>query len=110
MTRMNARAFRALAALLFLIAAGAAWGLDSSVQQLAVSIAPDWDAMHGRIQLFERDGKRWKPVGAPWPVNYGKSGLVWGRGVLGTDEPGTHKTERDKRAPAGVFKIGKIYT
>ena len=39
-----------------------------------------------------------------------KSGLAWGRGVLGTNEPGLQKTERDKRAPAGVFKIGKIYT
>ena len=26
------------------------------------------------------------------------------------NEPGPQKTERDKRAPAGVFKIGKIYT
>jgi L,D-peptidoglycan transpeptidase YkuD (ErfK/YbiS/YcfS/YnhG family) len=36
--------------------------------------------------------------------------MAWGRGVLGNDEPGLHKTERDKRAPAGVFKIGTIYT
>jgi L,D-peptidoglycan transpeptidase YkuD (ErfK/YbiS/YcfS/YnhG family) len=43
-------------------------------------------------------------------VLYGKSGLAWGRGVLGTDEPGRHKEERDGRAPAGVFKIGTIYT
>ena len=35
---------------------------------------------------------------------------MWGRGVLGTDEPGPHKAERDGRAPAGVFRIGKIYT
>ena len=33
-----------------------------------------------------------------------------GTGVLGVNEPGPQKTERDKRAPAGVFKIGKIYT
>ena len=44
------------------------------------------------------------------PVLYGKNGLVWGRGVLGTDEPGTHKQEHDGRAPAGVFRIGTIYT
>ena len=39
-----------------------------------------------------------------------RAGLAWGRGVLGANEPGPQKTERDKRAPAGVFKIGKIYT
>jgi hypothetical protein len=53
------------------------------------------------------DGKPWRP---PVPVLFGKGGLVWGRGVLGTDESGPHKTERDGRAPAGVFRIGKIYT
>jgi L,D-peptidoglycan transpeptidase YkuD (ErfK/YbiS/YcfS/YnhG family) len=84
--------------------------LGAGVQQLAVSIAPGWDVDHGRMQLFERAGKHWKAVGAPWPVLYGKSGLVWGRGVLGADEPGPHKVERDKRAPAGVFRIGRIYT
>ena len=41
---------------------------------------------------------------------YGKSGLAWGTGVLGNGEPGLRKTERDKRAPAGVFRIGTIYT
>jgi L,D-peptidoglycan transpeptidase YkuD (ErfK/YbiS/YcfS/YnhG family) len=43
-------------------------------------------------------------------VLYGKNGLAWGRGVLGTDEAGLHKAEHDGRAPAGVFKIGAIYT
>ena len=85
--------------------------LDSDVRQLIVSIAPDWNSSMGRMQMFERgvDGA-WKAVSKPVPVLYGKDGLVWGRGVLGTDEPGTHKAEHDWRAPAGVFKIGKIYT
>jgi L,D-peptidoglycan transpeptidase YkuD (ErfK/YbiS/YcfS/YnhG family) len=30
--------------------------------------------------------------------------------VLGTGEAGLQKVERDKRAPAGVFRIGTIYT
>jgi L,D-peptidoglycan transpeptidase YkuD (ErfK/YbiS/YcfS/YnhG family) len=81
-----------------------------SVDQLILSIAPTWNSPSGKLQLFERDGKSWKGVGQPWAVLYGKSGLAWGRGVLGTDEPGQHKTERDKRAPAGVFRIGTIYT
>src|SRR5207237_2650837 len=80
-----------------------------SVEQLILSIAPSWDSPSGKLQLFERDGKAWRSVGQPWAVLYGKNGLAWGRGVLGTDEPGQHKTERDKRAPAGVFAIGKVF-
>ena len=90
--------------------------LDPSVRQLVVSIAPSWDSSKGTLRLFEKDGNAWKPVtgkdqsGSGIPVLYGKNGLVWGRGVLGANEPGPHKVERDKRAPAGVFAIGKIYT
>jgi L,D-peptidoglycan transpeptidase YkuD (ErfK/YbiS/YcfS/YnhG family) len=84
--------------------------LNPSVQQLIVSIAPTWDSENGQLQLFERDGSHWKANSPSWPVLYGHNGLVWGRGVLGTEEPGPHKTERDKRAPAGVFRVGRIYT
>lgn len=81
-----------------------------SVDQLIVSIAPTWDSSTGKLQRFERAGGKWKAVGSPISVLYGRNGLVWGRGVLGTDEPGPHKVEKDKRAPAGLFRIGKIYT
>jgi len=81
-----------------------------SVDQLIVSVAPTWNSSSGKLQRFERTGGEWKPVGAAVPVLYGKDGLVWGRGVLGTDQPGPHKAEKDKRAPAGVFRIGTIYT
>ncbi len=80
------------------------------VDQLIVSIAPSWSSNTGKLQRFERDGREWKAFGAAVPVLYGRNGLVWGRGVRGTDEPGPHKSERDGKAPAGVFRIGKIYT
>jgi len=91
---------------------GRTWaaGIDSGVKQLIVSIAPGWDSPTGHLQLFDRSSEGWKASGQPVPVLYGKNGLAWGRGVLGTDEPGRHKEERDGRAPAGVFKIGTIYT
>lgn len=84
--------------------------LSGDVKQLIVSVAPDWDASTGQLQCFERSGDGWKAATGVWPVLYGKSGLVWGSGVLGTSEPGAHKQERDGRAPAGVFRIGTIYT
>lgn len=80
------------------------------VRQLVVSVAPTWDSNKGKLQRFERSGKEWKAVAPPVPVLYGKNGLVWGRGLLGTNEPGAHKAEKDGRAPAGVFRIGTIYT
>jgi L,D-peptidoglycan transpeptidase YkuD (ErfK/YbiS/YcfS/YnhG family) len=85
--------------------------LPSDVRQLVVSIAPDWNSIHGRLLALERqpDGT-WKPALGPVPVLFGKNGLVWGLGVLGSNEQGPHKVERDARAPAGVFKIGTIYT
>lgn len=85
--------------------------VDADVQQLIVGIAPTWDSMQGQIQRFERKpGGTWQAVSEPVPVLFGKNGLAWGIGVRGSEEPGLHKQERDGRAPAGLFKIGKIYT
>ncbi len=93
-----------------LVAPAGATGLRSDVKQLIVSVAPSWDSNTGRLQCFERRGGDWKPASAAWPVLYGKNGLAWGRGVLGGEEGGRAKQERDGRAPVGVFRIGKIYT
>jgi L,D-peptidoglycan transpeptidase YkuD (ErfK/YbiS/YcfS/YnhG family) len=85
--------------------------VDAGVRQLIVGIAPSWNSLQGRLQLFRRDAQgQWQPVSEPVPVLFGKNGLAWGRGVEGTNEDGLHKQERDGRAPAGVFNIGTIYT
>ncbi len=84
--------------------------IDPGIQQLVVSLAPTWDSVNGRLQCFERDGAGWKPVAPAWPVLYGKNGLAWGLGVLGSEQAGRHKVEHDGRAPTGVFRIGTIYT
>jgi L,D-peptidoglycan transpeptidase YkuD (ErfK/YbiS/YcfS/YnhG family) len=84
--------------------------VPASTRQLIVSIAPGWDSTTGRLQCFERVGREWKPALPAWPVLYGRSGLAWGRGLAGAEEAGRHKQERDGRAPAGLFQIGKIYT
>ena len=100
---------------LWLVGAGfplsPAKALDPDVREVIVGIAPGWDSMQGQLQCFRRDaGGPWQAASAPVPVLFGKNGLAWGRGVEGTDEPGLHKKEHDGRAPAGVFKIGTIYT
>ena len=40
-------------------------GLDPSVQQIIVSVAADWDASTGKLQLFDRAGNGWKAAGLP---------------------------------------------
>ena len=85
-------------------------GVPEDCGQLIVALAPDANSMHGRLQLFERDGKTWQRKGDSWPVLFGKNGIAWGTGIAGQNEPGLRKHERDGRAPAGIFRIGKIYT
>lgn len=78
-------------------------------EQLIAGIASDWNDTAGSLYLFDRSGSVWKLVSGPWPVLFGRSGLAWGRGVASASG-GPVKTEKDRRAPAGIFKIGKIYT
>lgn len=87
-------------------------GVPDDCTQLIVGIAPDWNSIHGKLRLFERDNARapWRPVSPATSVLFGKTGLAWGSGISGQDEQGLRKTERDGRAPAGIFRMGKIYT
>ena len=107
------RGCRAVAFLLLASLCGAqgADSLPAGVRQLIVSVAPGWDATRGQLLALERTPEGgWQPALGPVPVLYGKNGLAWGRGVLGTAEAGQHKVERDAKAPAGVFRVGTIYT
>ena len=86
-------------------------GVPDDCTQLLVSTAPDWNSMQGELRLFERSrGGKWIQQGASIPVLFGKNGLAWGTGIAGQNESGLRKKERDGRAPAGIFRIGKIYT
>jgi L,D-peptidoglycan transpeptidase YkuD (ErfK/YbiS/YcfS/YnhG family) len=86
-------------------------GVPDDCEQLIVAVAPGWDSMRGSLRRFERSGTGpWRAVSEPAPVLFGKNGLAWGHGIAGQDENGLHKKERDGRAPAGIFRIGKIYT
>jgi len=84
--------------------------LGADFSQLIVGLAPDWNSQTGKIWLCHREGNTWRVDAGPMDVLFGKNGLAWGRGERGQDEKGLHKVERDKRAPAGLFRIGTIYT
>lgn len=83
--------------------------LKTEVKQLVLVIASTWSATQGQLQRYERSGASWRKVGPSWPVNLGSKGLAWGRGTQSSLAQGPSKTEGDKTAPAGIFKIGKAY-
>src|SRR5262249_46490776 len=75
-----------------------------------------WD-MRPKGERVKAHRRAWKKRegggGAAAPaiaVLFGKSGLAWGRGLLTGQGGGPVKVERDHRAPAGVFRVGLIYT
>ncbi|MDX2227678.1 MAG: L,D-transpeptidase family protein [Verrucomicrobiae bacterium] len=77
--------------------------------QIILCVAPDWNSPRGQLRLFSRDTHgNWRADSEKIPVNFGKNGLAWGIGRHGA-EPGPQKKERDNRAPAGIFKIGRVY-
>jgi len=85
-------------------------GVADDCTQLILGIAPTSNSMHGELRLFERArGGDWSAVAGPFPVLFGKTGLAWGTGLAGQNEPGLRKKERDGRAPAGVFEIGQVF-
>src|SRR5205085_9686628 len=87
-------------------------GVPADCTQLIVAVAPDWNSMRAQMPLFERSnsGGKWQKAGAPFSVLLGKNAAAWGSGLAGQNEPGLHKKERDGPAPAGMCRIGKIYT
>jgi len=100
-----------ICALLLALASNArADGVPDDCTQLILGIAPDWNSMRGTLQLFERPrGGAWTAATASVPVLFGKNGLAWGTGLVGQNEAGLRKKERDGRAPAGVFEIGEVF-
>src|SRR5437879_13433479 len=59
-------------------------GVPTDCSQLIVAVAPDWNSMRGKLQLFERThGGDWSPITSALPVLFGKNGLAWGIGLSG---------------------------
>jgi L,D-peptidoglycan transpeptidase YkuD (ErfK/YbiS/YcfS/YnhG family) len=85
--------------------------------QMIVVTTPDWNAVEGQLQRYERATPRetWSRVGEPISIVVGKNGLGWGMGVLATDDPEVRsasdpvKKEGDGKAPAGVFALGAAF-
>jgi D-alanyl-D-alanine dipeptidase len=86
----------------------------SPSRQLLVVTSPDWNAVEGNLQRYERAGphKPWKTVGDPITIVVGKNGLGWGAGVVPVEgmSPGDPiKKEGDGKAPAGIFRLSTAF-
>lgn len=87
--------------------------VPDSARQLIVAIAPSWSSHRATLHCWERSNVHspWTPVpGLSWPVLLGKNGMAWGRGPFVPSNPSIPwKVEKDGRAPAGIFQLGRIY-
>ncbi|MBA4146963.1 MAG: L,D-transpeptidase family protein [Verrucomicrobia bacterium] len=77
-------------------------------RQILVVTTPDWNAVSGRLRLFESDGNQWKQIES-WPIVVGREGLAWGKGVHPAQSGGPQKREGDGKAPAGIFKLSSAF-
>lgn len=90
--------------------APAASPLPRSSRQLLVVRSASWWATSGTLQRYERSqGTSWRALGPAVPVNVGRSGMGWGRGLHASDAAGPRKREGDGRAPAGVFLLRQAF-
>jgi L,D-peptidoglycan transpeptidase YkuD (ErfK/YbiS/YcfS/YnhG family) len=97
---------KAIFLLLLALLPAAAFEISPKSSQCVVGVADGWNSSKVTLTLYEKSGKSWKPVAAPWSGRLGKNGLVWGKGLHPVPAGATTKKEGDGRAPAGVFSIG----
>ena len=84
----------------------------AEASQIVLVTAEDWNTTQARLRRFERSGPNaaWRPVGEDVPVNLGRNGLAWGRGLHGEQlSAAPVKKEGDGRAPAGVFNLPRAF-
>jgi len=87
--------------------------VPDQARQLLVAVASGWNSQRAMMQCFQRDGENdpWRAAfRAQWPVLLGRNGLAWGRGAFSPpDNNQPRKAEKDGRAPAGIFALGRLH-
>jgi L,D-peptidoglycan transpeptidase YkuD (ErfK/YbiS/YcfS/YnhG family) len=90
--------------------------IAAGCQQILLVRAASWTAATGTLERYERsersersEGSTWTRVGAAIPVDLGRNGMAWGRGLQMMTEPGPVKREGDGKSPAGVYRLGTAF-
>jgi zinc D-Ala-D-Ala dipeptidase len=78
-----------------------------ATQQLVVVRSPDEASTQAQLQRFEKNGKKWLPVGNAVDVTLGRTGLAWSKQADVKTSP--IKREGDGKSPAGIFTFGNIF-
>ncbi len=86
----------------------------SDALQAVVVTTPNWNAVEGKAQLFERKTTKsaWKAVGKSFPIVVGAKGMAWSNELneLPSDTGRVlMKTEGDGKAPAGIFMLTSAF-
>lgn len=84
----------------------------ASARRLALVTAADMTTSQATLRLYERaaPGASWRAVAPAEPALIGRTGMAWSlffRTLARRGEP--LKTEGDKRAPAGFYRIGGAF-
>jgi L,D-peptidoglycan transpeptidase YkuD (ErfK/YbiS/YcfS/YnhG family) len=113
--RRREAAVAAAAALLISAMAAQAQTCPASLAQarrLVLVTAAHMDATAATLRLYERTsaGQPWRILGDPEPALIGRAGMAWSHFFRHLARPGEPiKVDRDKRAPAGVYTIGRSF-
>lgn len=84
----------------------------ASARRLVLVTADSMTTSLARIQRFERAASTqpWRALGDPQPALVGTNGMAWAYTFRSSAKNGERiKTEGDKRAPAGFFRIGQSF-
>lgn len=81
-------------------------------KQLIIVLTNDWTNPKAQVFLFENNNNKWTLLESNIPAILGENGLGLGLGLHDNNwfqNKNIFKKEGDKKAPAGVFTLGKIY-
>jgi D-alanyl-D-alanine dipeptidase len=84
----------------------------ASARRLVLVTADDMNTPAARLQRFARANASapWRPDGAPTSALIGRNGIGWGYPFRALARPGEPvKVEGDRRAPAGIYVIGRPF-
>ena len=79
-------------------------------RQLLLVRSATWYTARGTLERYSRNkGGAWTLAGPATPVNLGRNGMGWGRGLHARPKFGPFKREGDGRSPAGAFALSRAF-